>query len=188
MIAALQPSDILAFWFGDDPAAHRDEWFEKSPDFDASCAWCAAAIRSARSGTFDHWASTPRGALALIVLLDQLSRNVFRGTAEAFAADAHALAIARRAIEIGFDTVLTPVERMFVYLPFEHSENAHDQDASVRLFETLRAALGDESISYAYGHREVIQRFGRFPHRNAVLGRVNTDAEAEYLAQPGAGF
>jgi uncharacterized protein (DUF924 family) len=188
MTPAPQPSDILAFWFGDDPATQRDEWFEKSVDFDTSCARFGAAIRAARSGAFDHWAATPRGALALIVLLDQLSRNVFRDAAEAFAADARALAVARRAIEIGFDTVLTPVERMFLYLPFEHSENLTDQDESVRLSETLRAALGDDSVDYAYRHRDVIQRFGRFPHRNAALGRISTDAEAEYLAQPGAGF
>ena len=94
----------------------------------------------------------------------------------------------RRAIANGFDTTLTPVERMFVYLPFEHAETMEDQNESVRLFETLRDALGEKSIDYADRHRDVIRQFGRFPHRNAVLGRINTPEEEAYLAQPGAGF
>ena len=132
--------------------------------------------------------TTPRGGLALVILLDQLPRNIFRCSAEAFAADAHAREIARGMIAAGFDTALTPIERMFVYLPFEHAETIDDQNCSVRLFETLADVLGLDTIGYAHRHREVIQRFGRFPHRNAVLGRVNTPEEAEYLAQPGAGF
>jgi len=188
MTAALQPSDVLTFWFENDPSARRDAWFAKSSEFDASCACFTAAIRDARTGAFDHWASTPRGALALIILLDQLSRNIFRGTAEAFAADERARAVARRAIEIGFDTKLTPVERMFVYLPFEHSEDLADQDESVRLFELLRAGPDDDSTEYAVRHRDVIRRFGRFPHRNVALGRTSTAAEQEYLARPGAGY
>jgi len=124
----------------------------------------------------------------LIILLDQLSRNVFRGSPEAFAADPHARDIARRMVATGLDASLTPVERIFIYLPFEHSEDLADQDQSVRLFETLRGDLGDKTTDYADRHREVIREFGRFPHRNAVLGRQNTPAEEEYLARPGAGF
>jgi uncharacterized protein (DUF924 family) len=184
----LQPSDILDFWFEGDAAEHRDKWFEQDAAFDTVCARFTTAIRDARAGRFDHWAATPRGALALIVLLDQLSRNVFRGSAEAYAADPHARGIARAMTEAGFDTHLTPVERMFVYLPFEHAETIADQNESVRLYETLRHALGDKSIEYADRHREVILRFGRFPHRNAVLGRINTPEEEAWLAQPGAGF
>jgi uncharacterized protein (DUF924 family) len=185
---SLQPSDILDFWFEGDAAERRDKWFEKDAAFDSQCARFTAAIRGARAGRFDFWAATPQGALALIVLLDQLSRNVFRGSAEAYAADPHAREIARATIEAGFDTRLTPVERMFVYLPFEHAETIADQNESVRLYETLRDDLGDKTIDYADRHRDVILRFGRFPHRNAVLGRSNTPEEEEYLAQPGAGF
>jgi uncharacterized protein (DUF924 family) len=184
----MEPSEILDFWFEGDPSERRKKWFEKEPPFDLECARFTAAIRDASAGRYDEWATTPTGALALIVLLDQLSRNVFRGSAEAFAADAHARSIARRAIASGFDTPLAPNERMFVYLPFEHAETIEDQDLSVRLFDSLAAALGPETVDYAHRHRDVIRQFGRFPHRNAALGRVNTPAEEDYLAQPGAGF
>jgi uncharacterized protein (DUF924 family) len=184
----LEPPEILAFWFEGDPTERRKQWFEKEPAFDAECARFTACIRDARAGRYDEWAATPNGALALIVLLDQLSRNVFRGSAEAFAADPHARDIARRAIADGFDTMLMPLERMFVYLPFEHAEIIEYQDLSVRLFESLADALGADTVDYAHRHRDVIREFGRFPHRNAALGRVNTPAEDEYLARPGAGF
>jgi uncharacterized protein (DUF924 family) len=182
------PQHVLDFWFDGDPATRQKKWFEKSPDFDAACCTFTAAIRAARSGRFDYWALTPKGGLALIVLLDQLSRNVFRGAAEAFAADPHACAIARSMVARGFDRTLTPVERMFVYLPFEHAENLTDQDESVRLFETLRDVLGEATIDYAYRHRDVIRRFGRFPFRNAALGRICTPEEQDHIAQSGAGF
>jgi len=180
--------DVLAFWFGDDPATHRKVWFEKDAAFDAACAGLAAARDLAKAGAFDDWADTPRGGLALVILLDQLSRNLHRGTAEAFAADAKARAIARDMIARGFDQALTPVERMFVYLPFEHSEDLPDQDLSVRLFEALDAELSEKTHDYAVRHRDVIDRFGRFPHRNAALGRTSTLDELAYLAEPGAGF
>lgn len=183
-----QPADILAFWFEGDTTERRDKWFAKEAAFDRLCAGFTAAIRDAAAGRFDHWALTPQGALALIILLDQLPRNVFRGSAEAYAADPHAREIARAAIAAGFDTRLTPVERMFVYLPFEHAETMADQDESVRLYETLRDALGAKTVDHADRHREVIQRFGRFPHRNAALGRISTPEEEAWLAQPGAGF
>jgi uncharacterized protein (DUF924 family) len=124
----------------------------------------------------------------LIILVDQLSRNVFRGSSEAFAADDHAREIARRAIDAGLDGTLSPLERQFLYLPFEHSECIDDQNRSVRLFEGLREALGDSCVDYASRHRDVIAAFGRFPHRNAVLGRVNTPEEEIYLARADAGF
>jgi uncharacterized protein (DUF924 family) len=183
-----RPSDILDFWFEGDASVRRKCWFEKSTDFDTACTRFSGAIRDARSGGFDHWTTTPDGALALIVLLDQLSRNVFRGSPEAFAADPHARDIAVDAIAAGYDAAMTPCERMFLYLPFEHAETLEDQDRSVRLFESLRDALGAHTVDHAYRHRDVIRRFGRYPHRNAVLGRVNTPEEEEYLAQPGAGF
>jgi uncharacterized protein (DUF924 family) len=184
----LTPSEILDFWFEDDRCLHRDRWFKKSTDFDTRCTRFTAAIRAARSGALDHWALTPDGGLALIVLLDQLSRNVFRGTAEAFAADTHALRIARGMVDASFDKRLSPCERMFVYLPFEHAETIEDQNESVRLFGLLSSETDRDTLDYALRHREVIERFGRFPHRNAALGRSTTPEEAEYLAQPGAGF
>src|ERR1700722_16710044 len=114
-----EPSVILDFWFEGDPTERRKKWFEKSPEFDAECARFTDWIRDARVGRYDGWATTAKGGLALIVLMDQLSRNVFRGSAESFAADPHAHRIARGMIDAGFDTMLTAVERMFVYLPFE---------------------------------------------------------------------
>jgi uncharacterized protein (DUF924 family) len=184
----VRPSDILDFWFEGDPSERRKKWFEKNPEFDWECMRFTPTIREARSGRYDEWASTPRGGLALVILLDQLSRNVFRGMAEAFSADPHARAIARMMIDAGFDKALTAVERMFIYLPFEHAETMRDQNESVRLFETLRDELGAETVDYAHRHRDVIREFGRFPHRNAALGRTSTAAEEAYLAQPGAGF
>jgi uncharacterized protein (DUF924 family) len=176
--------EVLEFWFAGDPATHRKEWFEKSADFDASCARFSDALRDAKRGAFDQWAETPRGALALIVLLDQFSRNLHRNSPEAFAADCQAREIARGTIARNFDLALGPVERMFIYLPFEHSEDLADQDSAVRLY----TPLGEEMVRYAEDHRVVIRRFGRFPHRNAALGRTSTPEELDYLAQPNAGF
>jgi uncharacterized protein (DUF924 family) len=184
----MQPDDVLAFWFAGDPSARRKVWFEKDAAFDAACGRFLDAARAARQGAFDAWAATPRGALALVLLLDQFPRNLHRGSAEAFASDSRARAVARAAIARGHDQGLTPVERMFLYLPFEHAETLADQDESVRLYETLRADLGNETVKHAVDHRDVIRRFGRFPHRNAALGRATTPDEADYLAQPGAGF
>ena len=184
----MNPTDILDFWFAGDPSTRRAVWFQKDADFDAGCRAFTAAHDAAKRGELDHWAATADGALALLILLDQLSRNLHRGSPETFAADPKARTIASAAIALGLDRALTPVQRMFVYLPFEHSEDLADQDRSVMLFETLRGELGDATIDYAARHRDVINRFGRFPHRNAVLGRPNTPAEEAYLAEPGAGF
>jgi uncharacterized protein (DUF924 family) len=184
----IAPSEILDFWFEGDPSRSRKKWFEKDPAFDVACARFTGAVREARAGALDDWAAAAQGGLALIVLLDQLSRNIFRGSAEAFAADAHAREIARGMVASGFDQGLTACERMFVWLPFEHSEVLADQDLSVRLVEDLREALGPDTVDYAARHRDVIRRFGRFPHRNATLGRGSTPEEIAYLAQPGSGF
>ena len=180
--------DVLDFWFAGDPGTHRKVWFEKNQDFDATCSRFADALRDAKAGVFDHWTETPRGTLALIILLDQFSRNLHRGSSEAFAADPKAREIARTAVARGFDRMLGPVERMFVYLPLEHSEGLADQDEGIQLFATLRDALGDDTIRHTEQHRDVIRRFGRFPHRNAALARASTPEELEYLAHPGAGF
>ncbi len=180
--------DILEFWFERDPSKLRKQWFVKSAAFDHQCMRFIDDVRSARAGQFDHWAETPKGGLALVILLDQLSRHVFRGSAEAFAADPHAHHIARSLIAAGADALLTPVERMFVYLPFQHAETKEDQDISARLFESLSDVLGNKAVEYAHRHRDLINRFGRFPQRNAALGRLSTLEEQAFLAQPSLGF
>ena len=182
------PADVLTFWFEGDPSVRRKKWFEKNETFDRECARFIPRVRAARAGHHDGWGDTPAGALALIVLLDQLSRNAFRGQAEAFAADPRALALAHASIARGFDTALAPFERMFMYLPLEHAENLDDQTEAVRLFESLRADLGAETVDHAHRHHAVIAEFGRFPHRNAILDRAGTAAEEAYLARPGSGF
>lgn len=187
----MKPSDVLTFWFEDDPALFRDKWFKADATFDATCRETFGdALDAARSGAFDSWTATPRGTLALVILLDQFSRNIHRGTPAAFAADPKARQIATAAIERGDDRALEPLERSFLYLPFEHSENLADQNRSVALFESLRGAYesADRAIDYAERHRDVIRRFGRFPHRNAFLGRESTPDEFAYLAEPGSGF
>lgn len=189
------PADILGFWFGPDLGPWQlERWFRPDPAFDAEIrARFGTLLVPARHGAFDAWAVTPEGALALCLVLDQFPRNLHRGTAEAFASDAHARAVARAAVlRDRHDLALPPTARCFLYLPFEHSEEMADQDLSVSLFEGLRddpvhAAPGG-SIDYAWRHRAVIRRFGRFPHRNAALGRATTPQEATYLAEPGAGF
>jgi len=184
----ITPEEVLTFWFEGDSTRFRDAWFEKDAAFDAACGQFAEALGAARDGKLDHWAQTPSGTLALIVLLDQVPRNLYRGSPQAFAADAQACALSREAVARGIDRLLHPIERMFVYLPFQHSEDPADQDEAVRLFEPMRLALGDATTEYAYRHRDIIRRFGRFPHRNAVLGRENTAEEQRYLAEPGTGF
>jgi uncharacterized protein (DUF924 family) len=184
---------VLGFWFAEGLETFRKAWFEKDADFDATCrAGFGALVVPAREGALDGWAETPRGALALLLLLDQFPRNLFRGTAEAFASDTHARAVARRAVlERRFDLALPEVARIFLYLPFEHGEAMAEQDLSVALFEGLRdnpaMAAPDGAIDYAWRHRVVIERFGRFPHRNAALGRASTPEEEAWLAT-GGGF
>ena len=182
------PEEVLEFWFEGNPFARREVWFKQNDAFDAACERCRPALQASREGQLDHWAETPLGALALILLLDQFPRNLNRGSPLAFAADAKAREIARSALARGFDAALTPVQRAFIYLPFEHSENLADQEESVRLYTALHPELGGEALDYAVRHHDVIRRFGRFPHRNAALGRQNTAEEESYLSQPGAGF
>lgn len=187
----MTPDAVLRFWFGDDPTLFRDTWFRADPAFDATCrVQFGAALETARAGALDAWTTTPRGTLALVIVLDQFSRNIHRGTPDAFAADPRACALAATAVARGDDRHLGPLERTFLYLPFEHAETLADQDMSVRLFETLRGTYdnADRAIDYAERHRDVIGRFGRFPHRNAILGRDSTVEELAYLAEPGSGF
>ncbi|MBU1365393.1 MAG: DUF924 domain-containing protein [Gammaproteobacteria bacterium] len=187
--------DVLAFWFGAPDAADygqaRAAWFRKDDALDARIrARFLPEVEAAIAGQREDWATSPSGALALLILLDQFPRNLFRNTARAFAGDAAALVLARHVIEQGWDRQLLPVQRVFAYLPFEHSEALADQKRSIALF----TALADEypetaaNLDYAHRHRDVIVRFGRFPHRNAALGRASSAAETDYLAQPGSGF
>lgn len=193
-MSAASMDAILAHWFADGRNTPRKAWFLRDDGFDAGIRErFGALLDPARQGALDAWAETPAGALALLLVLDQFPRNLHRGTAEAFASDAHARAIARQAVLLRrHDRVLTPTERVFLYLPFEHSESLADQDLSVALFEGLRDSAPHRapgsSIDYAWRHHAVIRRFGRFPHRNAALGREDTKDEAAYLALPGAGF
>ena len=188
---------ILRFWFGDpaDPQGEygqqRPVWFKKDPAFDATIRQrFLADYDQAVSGALGDWRYAPRTCLALVLLLDQFPRNLFRGSAQSFASDRAALATAYHALDQSYDQQVLPVERVFFYLPLEHSENLADQDRSVALVQSLHAAHpGFEStLDYALRHREVIQRFGRFPHRNEVLGRATTAAEASFLQQPGSRF
>lgn len=178
-------ASILSFWFDETaPAA----WFQVNPDFDALLTQRFAKVyEMGREGMFDDWARNADGALALIVLFDQFPRNMFRGTPDAFATDGKALEIARAAIAAGFDQVHPPLRRRFIYLPFEHSESLEDQDLAVHYFGTMQY---DDPLGYEYAlrHRHVISRFGRFPHRNAILGRASTPDEVEFLKTAGSSF
>lgn len=183
---------VTAFWFGTDPDyPQRDAWFRKSDTFDAQIRdRFGPTIEAALAGGLHDWDATPQGLLARIVVLDQFTRNAFRGSARAFAGDALALAAARQLADAGLDRELHPVWRCFAYLPFEHAEDLAMQERSVALFTALAAADArfEGHLDYAHRHHDVIRRYGRFPHRNAVLGRTSTPEELAYLAQPGAGF
>jgi uncharacterized protein (DUF924 family) len=171
-----QITDVLDFWFS--PESEK-RWFQSTPDFDRTITERFGALHGeAHAGRLDGWAQTAPGALALILLLDQFPRNMFRGTPRAFESDAKALAIARSALERGQDRERPVAERPFFYLPLEHSEDLADQEDCVRLNDTLRY---EDYLDYAIQHRDIIARFGRFPHRNHILGRANTAEEAEFL-------
>lgn len=180
---------ILDFWFGSGPPAVRAEWFRKSDAFDdAIRAHFGSTINSALAGDLDPWTATPDGTLALILLLDQFTRNVFRGTSAAFAGDAAALGHARRLVNTAADRRLDHLQRWFVYMPFEHSEQLIDQYESLRLFGELASDGLEGPLEWAQRHFEVVRRFGRFPHRNEILGRPSTPEELAYLEQPGSRF
>ncbi|KZD06412.1 DUF924 family protein [Oceanibaculum pacificum] len=191
---SVQPSDVLDFWFGapDSPeyGENRKVWFEKSDAFDAEIrARFGGAVERAIEGGFAEWQDTPLACLALIVLLDQFPRNLYRGQAKAFAGDPRALALAAQAVERGFDKQLLPVQRVFLYLPFEHSEDRANQERSVALFTPVSAETGYPGwVDYAVAHRDIVARFGRFPHRNAALGRDTTAEEAAFLTEPNSSF
>lgn len=183
-------SDLLGFWFGADNDPEHDSfrqwWFERDDAVDAKLsARFGTAYREAAAGELDHLLVDASGALALVLLLDQLPRNLFRGQPRAFATDDKARIVAEEALARGHAGALPPVRRMFLYLPFEHSEAIVDQERSVALFRDLGL---EQPLDYAIRHRDVIVRFGRFPHRNAVLGRASTPEELAFLEEPGSSF
>jgi uncharacterized protein (DUF924 family) len=196
------PEEILSFWFGETSAspdeliARSKLWFLSDPDFDESIRSRFGGLPEiASQGRLDGWRDEPRSCLALVLILDQFPRNLFRGSARAFGYDAQARMVANLAIGNGFDGDLDPLEAIFLYLPLEHSESLADQERSVVLFECLqaraepaRASIFATCADYAKQHRDVILRFGRFPHRNSVLGRKEKRAEQSFLSRGGASF
>jgi uncharacterized protein (DUF924 family) len=192
----MHTSTVLDFWFlprsAEAYGKPRAEWFRKDETFDRLISTqFGEQIEQAVNGGLREWdAEGPRGMLARIIVLDQFTRNTGRNTPAAFAGDVLALAAARHLVDTGMDRELHPIERWFAYLPFEHAEDAAMQELSVALYTALaeQHAGYDGALDYAHRHRGVIARFGRFPHRNPILGRTSTAEELDYLAQPGAGF
>jgi uncharacterized protein (DUF924 family) len=196
------PDAVLDFWFGaTGPAAEvaarqRALWFAKSAANDQIVVErFAETLVAAGKGELDDWAASPRGRLALIVVLDQFPHHIHRDHGQSFAYDALSLALAMEMIQLGEDAQVAPIERVFVYLPLEHAESMAMQDLSVALYEALaneaaaaERGLFDGFLDYARKHRDVVARFGRFPHRNELLGRTSTAEEIEFLKQPGARF
>lgn len=181
--ASMDPQAILDFWFDEIKPA---QWWKKDPAFDQLIArrfghW----LEAARTGALDSWAETARGALALVIVLDQFSRNIYRNQALAFAADEQALVVATAAIDAGLDAQLNQPQKQFLYMPFMHSESLAVHQRAMALFSALD---GDDSAAFERRHMEIIERFGRYPHRNAILGRVSTEAELAFLRQPGSRF
>lgn len=184
---------ILTFWFGTpestDYGQPRKQWFIKSAEFDQRIHdnflddYGQAAI-----GHLDDWQESTLSCLALVLLLDQIPRNLFRRTTRAYATDAQALAIAQHAVAQGFDEQVLPVQQAFFYMPFEHSEALAMQSCSVALFQRLEGKGLDDMIDYAKRHHAIIERFGRFPHRNEYLGRTSSPEEQEFLQQRGSLF
>lgn len=194
--------ELLDFWFGDatdDVEAGRAQaalwWGQKTETDDLIAARFGQAASAAAAGTLDHWTGSPRGRLALILLLDQMPRVIHRDTPGAFAQDEKARRVAAKGIESGADRLLRPIERVFFYLPFEHSEDGDDQVFSVELFRRLATEVPenwkdafDFYVDFADRHKAIVDRFGRFPHRNAIIGRESTAEEMEFLKEPGSGF
>jgi uncharacterized protein (DUF924 family) len=183
MISEDWSADVLEFWFEE---TKPEQWFKKDPAFDAAIRRRFLALHEVLAAyTSEALFANARTALAAIIVFDQMSRNMFRDTPRAFATDARARWIAQGVIAKGLDAKMTKDERMFLYLPFEHAEDPRDQENCV----LLMASLGDPELTkWAQAHKDIIDRFGRFPHRNAVLGRTSTPEEIEFLKQPGSSF
>lgn len=188
-MTSITPQQVHEFWFVESGA---ESWFGKDPAFDRAIRFrFAPAIAAAREGRLDAWTEAPRSCLSFILLIDQFSRNVFRNSPLAWSADWHALALSEQAVARGYDDGMSIDERKFLYMPHMHSENLADQDVGVELFAALHAAdpeRAGRSRESAIRHRDIIARFGRFPHRNAVLGRRSSDAEIAFLREPNSSF
>jgi len=192
----MTPQEVLDFWFGAPASASagqpRRAWFVKDEGFDATIRErFGPTIDAAIAGGLREWDdSGAQGVLARLLVLDQFTRNAYRNTPRSFAGDALALAAARQLVDSGAERALSPLQRAFVYMPFEHAEDAYMQERAVELFSMLAAEQPgfDEMLDYAHRHRGVIARFGRFPHRNAILGRASTPEEVAFLQQPGSRF
>lgn len=193
------PEDILSFWFGppgSSPLTNSNKWYTKDDAFDREIKdRFEEVLELAARGALDGWKTTTRGRLALVILLDQLSRNMFRGTPRAFAQDARACETTLEAIATGDEQSLDVVERSFLYMPLMHAEDVDLQHKCVAAFERLLKAAPeairkfvDNSLQYANRHAEIVERFGRFPHRNEILGRASTPEEIEFLKQPNSSF
>jgi len=183
--------EILEFWFGTPPPAARAEWFKKDPAFDSTIRQrfghaVETALAAATDATVDD---DLRDSLAYVVLLDQFTRNAFRDTPRAFAGDSQALRMAVNVVDAGRDSSLDHFERWFLYMPFQHAENLAMQERSITLFTRLAAEAGDPALlGWAEKHAVIIRRFGRFPHRNTILGRASTPEEIAFLGEPGSRF
>lgn len=197
----IAPGDVLDYWFGalespDAAPSTVSRWFQGGAQVDDEIRQrFGDALEPARRGELDGWTATPAGTLALLILLDQFPRNAYRGKPEAFASDPHGLEIAGAAIDRGDDLAVLPVQSTFFYLPYEHSESLEDQRIAVaKIRANHERAQGEarqlleQTVDYAVRHHSVIVRFGRFPHRNAILGRPSTPAELEFLQEPGSSF
>jgi uncharacterized protein (DUF924 family) len=186
--------EVLDFWFGreGDPeyGQFREEWFRKDPSFDARVTEQFADLyEEAAGGNLDGWRDDAESCLALVILLDQFPRNMFRGDGRTHAEDSRALGASEYAVEHALDRELPAFQRMFLYMPFMHSESVEDQRRSVEMFERLAGEEGaPDVVSYAVAHRDIVERFGRFPHRNEILGRETTPEEAVFLTKEGSSF
>ena len=176
----MTPKDIIDFWFTD---SSQQRWFKSTPDFDCELAdRFGSSIEAAAQGQLDHWMHNAEGSLALVILLDQFPRNIHRGSAEAYRYDVSARRVCKQAVETGQNRELSGWQLAFLYMPLMHSEDIQDQEESVRLF----TEAGLDNTSYAIHHRDIVRRFGRFPHRNRLLGRENSREETEYLSSENA--
>lgn len=196
------PDEVLEFWFPPDSARANAMWWGKDPRLDAEIRErFGPTLAAAKTGELDGWAASARGRAALIIVLDQLSRNIFRGDPRTYEADDRACALTIEGVRIGHDRELLPMQRLFFYMPLEHSEALEHQETCVELMKQLAADVAADPgvepgrrdgfvgfIDYAVRHRDIVARFGRFPHRNALLGRESTAEEIEFLKQPGSSF
>jgi uncharacterized protein (DUF924 family) len=192
-VGSAKPEEVLDFWFGREGepgyGEFREAWFRKNPEFDQRVRERFQELyEAAARSDLDAWRDEARSCLALVILLDQIPRNMFRGDPRSYATDRKAQEVAEYAVDRALDRELPAFQRMFLYMPFMHSEDLEHQRRSVELFRVLGGDGEGDSSDYAVRHMEIIERFGRFPHRNEVLGRQTTAEEAEFLTQPGSSF